>query len=121
MKKFALISIFSLFLTMPKMVSGLTEINFLSEDIEFILEIVIALISFVATIIALQVRKQVKGGQLEKSINALVVSTIFFFILEIYQVIKSTVFKISGLGDLIELAVVVFLVIGFIKAKQALQ
>ncbi|MCE7736153.1 MAG: hypothetical protein GPJ54_14825 [Candidatus Heimdallarchaeota archaeon] len=121
MKKIAIFSIFSLLLIVPKMVSGLTEVSFLTDDVEFILEIVIAIISFVAAFVAFQVRKQVKGGQLEKSFNALVISTIFFSILEIYQVLKSVVIKVSGLGDIIELVIVIFLVIGFVKAKQALQ
>lgn len=121
MKKLAIFSIFYFILILPKLVSGLTEISFLSDEIEFILEIIIAVISFIAALIALQVRKLVKGGQLEKSINALAISTILFSILEVYQILKSTVFKISGLGDIIELLIVIFLVIGFVKAKHALQ
>ncbi len=96
-------------------------VSVLSDDVEFILEILIAVLSVIAALIAIQARKLVKGGQLEKSINALAISALVFAILEVYQIIKSLYLKITGLSDIIELVFVIFLIIGFIRAKNALK
>lgn len=124
MKTFNLLKVFSLpILGLINTASAAdpTTVTFLTDDMEFGLELIIASLAVVAAIIAIKVRNDVKGGQLESSFNYFALASISFAILEIYQIIKGLWFKITGLGDIIELVFVLLLIMGFYKAKEALQ
>ena len=113
--------IFVLASVIPVSASDPTVVNFLNEDVEFGLEVIIAFLAVMASLIALKVRNDVKGGQLESAFNYFALASLTFAVLEIYQIVKGLWFKVTGLGDIIEIVFVVFLIIGFNKAREALK
>ncbi|MHA2030492.1 MAG: hypothetical protein ACW99A_14535 [Candidatus Kariarchaeaceae archaeon] len=97
------------------------KVEFLNEDTEIALEIIIAALAIIGALLALKSANAVKGTDLEKGMRLLIYSAFTFAVLEIYQVIKIYIISISGLGDILELIFVVFFIFGFYKIGKTLR
>jgi uncharacterized integral membrane protein len=97
------------------------KVEFLNEDTEIALEIVIATLAVIGALLALRSANAVKGTELEKGMKLLIYSAITFAVLEVYQVIKIYIISVSGLGDIFELIFVLFFILGFYKIGKTLR
>ena len=101
---------------------GQINIPFLTDDLEFILEIINAVVALGVAVVAFFLTRSLKGSPMATGWNLVVAGVFSFAILELYNVNRALNFlHISGFGDVLEFITVALLFLGFVTIYRAYQ
>lgn len=98
------------------------NIAFITDEIEFALEIMNLAIAIGVAVVALFLTRSLKGSQMARGWNIIVAAVLVFAVFEVYNVNRAVGFlHIGGFGDVLEFIFVGLLFLGFVTIYRAYQ
>jgi len=97
------------------------DYTILSDKGEVVIELINLVLAVLTAAFAIKLAALSQGGDLEKTWNWLATAASVFALLEIYGALKGLgLVHVAGLGDIIELVMVVVLLVVFVKTRKSL-